>query len=212
MIADDHNIIRYGLEQALSHEKNMQVIAQADSGEDAVAMAREHKPDVILMDISMPNMNGMEATKQICRHAPDTKVIALSMHTEKKIILSMLQAGAQGYLLKTNFFKDLLKAIQTVMAGEIFLSPEITRYVVTSAVNTHLKKKCEAFCLLTSRERQVLQLIAEGKTSAYIADHLFISKKTVSAHRHNIMSKLNLDNIPDLTRFAIKQGITSLEY
>ena len=210
LIAEDHNIVRHGLRQSLSQEEDMMVVAEADNGRKAVELASEHNPDVIVMDVSMPDMNGIEATRQILKINPDIKIIALSMHSEKQYVLSMVKAGARGYLLKTNLFEELLTAIRTVIDGNVFLSPEITEHIVKSAINPNDDSELLAFYTLTSREREVLQLIAEGRPHSDIADCLFISKKTVDSHRFNIMHKLNMDNIPALTKFAVKHGITSL--
>ncbi len=211
MIVDDHNIIRHGLKQSLSQEKDMTVVGEADSGRRAIELVPECKPDVIIMDVTMPDLNGVEATRQILKIYPDIKIIALSMHSEKQFVLSMIKSGARGYLLKTNFFKELLKAVRTVVAGDIFLSSGIIEHVVKEAISPHDEKELSGFNLLSSREREILQLIAEGQANAYISEHLYISKKTVASHRLNIMKKLKLDNIPALTKFAIKQGITSLD-
>ena len=195
----------------MSLEDDMAVIAQAETGQAAIELACEQLPDVIIMDISMPDMNGIEATRQILKCHPDIRIIALSVHNEKEIVLAMIQAGAKGYLLKTNYYEHLIEAIHCVMAGEIFLSPGITRYLVEPAVESVSREQQTSFDTLTARERQVLQMIAEGRSISYISDHLFISKKTVSAHRLNIMKKLDMHNVPDLTKFAIRHGITSLD-
>ncbi len=211
LIVDDHNIVRHGLRQSLSQEKDITVVAEADSGRRAVELVSDYNPDVIVMDVSMPDMNGIEATRQILKIKPDIKIIALSMHSEKQYVLSMVKSGARGYLLKTNLFEELLTAIRTVMDGNVFLSPEITEHIVKSAISPNDDCELLTFYTLTSREREILQLIAEGKTNSEIATHLFISRKTVDSHRLNIMQKLNMDNIPALTKFAVKHGITSLD-
>lgn len=211
MIVDDHNIVRHGLRQSLSQEDDITVVAETDNGRSAVELASEHNPDVIVMDVSMPDMNGIEATRQILKTNPDIKIIALSMHSEKQYVLSMVKSGARGYLLKTNLFEELLTAIRTVIEGNVFLSPEITEHIVKSAIAPNDDSELLAFYTLTSREREILQLLAEGRTHSDIADHLFISKKTVASHRLNIMQKLKMDNIPALTKFAVKHGITSLD-
>jgi DNA-binding NarL/FixJ family response regulator len=211
MIVDDHNIIRHGLKQSLSQEKDMKVVAEAETGRKAIELVHEYAPDVIIMDVSMPDLNGIEATKQILKINPNIKIIALSMHSEKQFVLSMVKAGARGYLLKTNFFNELLTAIRTVVSGNIFLSSEITEHIVKSAFSPYDESEDSAFKTLSSREREILQLVAEGQTNSYIAENLFISKKTVASHRLNIMKKLKLDNIPALTKFAVKHGITFLD-
>jgi len=211
LIVDDHNIVRHGLKQSLSQEEDITVVAEADTGRRAVELVSEHDPDVIVMDVSMPDMNGIEATRQILKINPGIKIIALSMHSERQYVLSMMKSGARGYLLKTNLFEEFLTAIRTVMDGNIFLSPEITEHIVKSAITPNDDSEILAFYTLTSREREILQLISEGKTQSDIAKQLFISKKTADSHKLNIMKKLNMDNIPALTKFALKHGITSLD-
>jgi DNA-binding NarL/FixJ family response regulator len=210
MIVDDHSIVRHGLKQSLSLEKDMTVVGEADTGRKAVELAREVRPDVIIMDVSMPDLNGIEATRQILKVNPDIKIIALSMHPDKQYVLSMVKSGARGYLLKTNLFEELVTAIRTVIAGNVFLSSDITEHIVKSAISPN-EEDFLLFHSLTSREREILQLISEGRTNAAIARHLFISKKTVDSHRLHIMKKLKLHSVPALTKFAVKHGITSLD-
>jgi DNA-binding NarL/FixJ family response regulator len=211
MIVDDHSIVRHGLKQSLLLEKDMTVVGEADTGRKAVELAQELRPDVIIMDISMPDLNGIEATQQILKINPDTKIIALSMHPDRQYVLSMVKSGARGYLLKTNLFEELVTAIRTVISGNVFLSSDITEHIVKSAISPNEEEDFLLFHSLTSREREILQLISEGRTNATIARHLFISKKTVDSHRLHIMKKLNLHSVPALTKFAVKQGITSLD-
>ena len=211
LIVDDHSIVRHGLKQSLSQEKDMKVVAEASNGRRAVELVSKHRPDVILMDVSMPELNGIEATRKILKLDPDIKIIALSMHAEKQYVLAMVKSGARGYLLKNNLFEELLTAIRTVVSGNIFLSADITEYIVNLAIHPYDEGEFLAFHTLSSREREILQLVAEGRRNAYIADHLFISKKTVDSHKRHIMKKLNLDSVPALTKFAIKHGITSLD-
>lgn len=212
IIADDHNIVRYGLKQSLSQEKDMQVIAEADTGRKVIELMASVTPDVILMDISMPDLNGIDATRQILKSYPKTSIIALSMYADKQYVLSMLRSGARGYLLKSNLFKELLVAVRTVFEGDIFLSAKITKYIVESAIHSNSDERTSLLFKLTLREREILQLITEGKSSEDIGNILFISKKTVDSHRHHIMEKLELYNTPALTKFAIKHGISSLEF
>ena len=211
LIVDDHNIVRHGLKQSLCQEKDMTVVAEANTGKMAIELAREYRPDIIIMDVSMPDLNGIEATRQILKLHPDAKIIALSMHPEKQFVLSMVKSGALGYLLKTNLFEELLIAIRTVISGKVFFSSDIMEQIVKSAISPYDEKEQLIFYTLTSREREILQLIAEGRTNSYIAEQLYISKKTVDSHRFHIMKKLDLDSIPALTKFAIKHGITSLD-
>ncbi len=211
LIVDDHDIVRHGLKQSLGQEKDMMVVAEADTGRLAVELVHQYRPDIVIMDVSMPDLNGIEATKQILKLHPDAKIIALSMHPEKQFVLSMINAGARGYLLKTNLFEELLTAIRMVISGKVFFSSDIMEHIVKSAVSTCDEKELLIFNTLTSREREILQLLAEGRTKAYIAKQLYISKRTVDSHRAHIMRKLDLDNIPALTKFAIRHGITSLD-
>jgi DNA-binding NarL/FixJ family response regulator len=211
MLVDDHNIIMHGLKQSLSQEKDITVVAEASSGRSAIERVPECNPDIIIMDVSMPDLNGIEATRKILKINPGIKIIGLSMHAEKQFVLSMLNAGARGYVLKNNFFNELLTAIRAVISGDVFLSSELAEHIVKPVIHRNDKKETCAYSTLSSREREVLQLIAEGKTISYIAEHLFISKKTVASHRMNIMKKLKLNNIPALTKFALQQGITSLD-
>lgn len=211
LIVDDHSIVRHGLKQSLSQEKDMVVFGEADTGRKAIELVRKGTPDIILMDVSMPDLNGIEATQQLLKLNPELKIIALSMHSEKQYVLSMMKSGARGYLLKTNLFEELLTAIRTVISGNVFLSSEITEHIVKSAINPDGQSEMVPFYTLSSREREILQLLAEGRSNSHIANQLFISKKTVASHRRNIMTKLKLDGIPALTKFALKHGITSLD-
>nr|NJM01202.1 response regulator transcription factor [Desulfobacula sp.] len=211
LIADDHAIVRHCLRQTLCREDGITVVAEAENGRRAFEMAAEHNPDLVLMDVSMPEMNGIEASLKILKTNPGIKIIALSMYSEKQYVLAMMKSGARGYLLKTNLFGDLLAAIRTVMEGNVFLSSEITEHIVNSAINPDENEELLVYYTLTSREREILQLIAEGRTHSEIAQCLFISRKTVDSHRLNIMQKLNLNNVPALTKFAVKHGITSLD-
>ncbi len=210
LLADDHKILRHGLKQAIDNEEDMQVIAEARDGRTALKLTLEKNPDVIIMDVSMPDLNGMEASRQILAEHPDVKIIALSMHSERHYIMGMLKAGVSGYILKTNAFDELAAAVRSVTTGKAYLSREITGLVIESAVKVNSGTPVTDSEKLSSREIEVLQLIAEGKTTAYMADHLNISRKTVETHRQNLKKKLNLKSIAELTKFAIKEGITSL--
>jgi len=192
-------------------EKDLEVIGTADNGRQALTLTRRLKPDVVIMDIAMPELNGIDATRQILDEVPDAKVIALSMHSEKQFIEGMLQAGAAGYLLKDSAFEELIKAIRLVCAGKKYLSPDVTDIVLQDFLSPSIGKDVENEQDLSLREREVLQLISEGRSMREIAERLNISVKTVESHRKNIMDKLNLHTVAELTRFAIKQGITSIE-
>jgi len=210
LLADDHIIMRKGLRSLLEKQYNIQVLAEADDGRTTVRLARKLKPDLVIMDISMPDLNGIEATHQIIEAVEGVKVLALSMHSDKKFVTGMLKAGASGYLLKDSAFDELSRAIETVMNDQTYLSPKIAGIVVQDLMSSRSEDKNTAFTSLTDREREVLQLLAEGKSTKQIASDLFVSVKTIETHRQHIMSKLNLYNIPDLVKYAIREGITDL--
>ena len=211
LLADDHAIVRQGLAGSIDLQAGMDVVGQAKSGLLAVKMARELTPDLIIMDISMPDINGMDATREILRDFPDIKVIALSMHSGKKFVSEMFKAGASGYLLKDCEFEELVNAVNTVMKGKSYITPEITDMVVDNYVKSSADSKSSVFSDLTKREREVLQLMAEGLTTKQIGLKLHISPKTVEAHRLKVMDKLDIDNIAQLTKYAIQEGLTSPE-
>jgi two-component system, NarL family, response regulator NreC len=210
ILADDHKIVREGLISLLNQQNDMKVVADAAEGFSIINFARKFKPDVVITDISMPDLNGIEATEVIRKEFPKMKIIALSMHSEKHVILRVLRAGANGYLLKDSAFLELVKAIRSVLKGEIYLSSKITDMVV----NEYIKKISENesdLDLLSVREKEVLQLISEGKSTKEIAALLFVSIKTIESHRKHLMEKLGLFTVADLTRFAIKEGLIFIE-
>jgi DNA-binding NarL/FixJ family response regulator len=209
LIADDHQIMREGLRTMLEKEHDLKVVGEAENGRMTLRLARELIPDVIIMDVAMPDLNGIEATRQIIAELPSVKIIALSMHDDRRFVLNMLKAGAAGYMLKDCAFKDLAKAIRVVRANKTYLSDEIADIVVKDYLATAAPIESSAFQLLSPREREVLQLIAEGKTSPKIADLLHISVKTVETHRQQIMVKLKIKSIAELTKYAIREGLTS---
>ncbi len=209
LIADDHSILQHGLCQSLEMEKEFKVVAKADSGKDAIKLVREHRPDLVIMDVSMPHINGMEATKRILSKYPDIKVIALSMHMEKIYVTGMMKAGALGYILKSCSFKELLKCINTVLAGEFFFCNEVKGLIKGTDFGEASESPDSIYSLLSKREREVLQLIAEGNKSKSIAQIMKISVKTVDIHRTHIKNKLNIHSIAELTKFAIAEGLTS---
>ncbi|UCE17273.1 MAG: response regulator transcription factor [Gemmatimonadota bacterium] len=211
LLADDHKIVRDGLRSLLDKQSGMEVVGEAEDGRRALQLAAELTPDIVIMDIGMPNLNGMEATRHILDAVQNVKVIALSMHSDKRFVSGMLQAGASGYLLKDCAFEELAQAVETVLGGQIYLSPKITGVVVEDYVQMTTQIETSPLSLLTSREREVLQLFAEGKNTKEIAALLYVSVKTVETHRQRIMKKLNIHNIPDLVKFAIREGLTSLE-
>jgi len=211
ILADDHTIVRYGLSKLLQKEEDIEVIAQADNGKSTMELTRELSPDIVVMDVGMPDLNGIEATRQIARDFPQIKVLGLSMHSGSKFVIEMLRAGASGYLLKDCALEELTIAVRTLAAGKMYLSPAITDVVVEKYVRSSSEKENSAFSLLSQREREVLQLIAEGKTTKQIALHLHISPKTVEGHRLRLMAKLKMDSLAQLTKYAIQEGLTSPE-
>jgi DNA-binding NarL/FixJ family response regulator len=210
MIVDDHRLMREGLRSIIEVESDMEVVAEASGGRAAVKLANEVPVDAVIMDITMPDLNGIEATNQVLSENPNIKVVALSMHSDDHFVAGMLQAGASGYLPKDCAAGELVDAIRTVMGGETYLSPKAANIVVESYRNALSKDKSSRSAVLTAREREVLQLVAEGETSKRIAALLNLSAKTVEAHRQQIMTKLNIRSIAGITKYAIQQGISSL--
>lgn len=211
ILADDHKIIRDGLNGLLSRETDIEVIAQCSDGHDTVELVRKLLPQVVIMDIAMPGLNGIEATRQIINEFPDVRVISLSMHSDKKFVTEMLRAGASGYLLKNCAFEELATAIRTVVAGKTYLSPVIADVVVENYVRNPSTEGKTAFSVLTNREREILQLLVESKTTKQISRILHISTKTVETHRSNTMKKLDIDNMVALTKYAVREGLTTLD-
>jgi two-component system, NarL family, response regulator NreC len=211
VLADDHQIVRHGLRSLLSAEPDMEVVGEADNGRAVVKMVQEKLPQVVIMDISMPDLNGIEATRQILNEAPGIKVIALSMHSDSLFVLNMFKAGASGYLLKDCALEELVKAVRTVLNRKIYLSPGISDIVIKDFVIGWSPPDSSAYAVLTTREREVLQLMAEGRNTNQIAESLCVSVKTVEAHRKQMMNKLDIHSVAELTKYAIRQGLTSLE-
>ncbi len=209
VLADDHVVMRHGLSQVLQQEEGMEIVGQASDGRSAIKLVKELVPDVVVMDITMPDLNGIEATREIRKEMPDVKVVALSMHTTAKHITEMFRAGASGYVLKGCEFAELVRAIRAVADGKMYISPTISTTFVTDLLYTEDETKPTAFSFLTQREREVLQLLSEGKTTKQIAIRLHISHKTVEAHRLRLMNKLDIDNVAQLTKYAIREGLTS---
>ena len=210
VIADDHKIMREGLKALIEKQPDMEVAAEAQDGLAATKLARKLLPQVIIMDIGMPEMNGIDATRQIISENKDIKIIALSMHSDRRFVLEMLKAGASGYLLKDSAFEELVNAVHTVMTGQSYLSPRITDIVVKEYLYNLPKSESTVFTVLTVREREVLQLLAEGKSTKQIAATLNLSVKTVETHRQQIMEKLEIRTVAELTKYAIREGLTSL--
>ena len=211
LLADDHKMVRDGLRSLLEKQSDMEVVAEAENGRKAVRLAQERRPEVVIMDISMPDLNGIEATRQMIAAQPDIKVIALSMHSDRRFVVGMLEAGAAGFLLKDSAFEELVRAVKAVLANQIYLCPEVAGTVIKDYVRRIAPAEPLASEILTAREREVLQLIAEGYSTKQIASHLHVSAKTVETHRRQIMEKLGLYSIAELTKYAIREGLTSLE-
>jgi two-component system, NarL family, response regulator NreC len=215
ILADDHKIVRDGLKSMLAKQLDIEVVGEADNGRDAVSVAGELMPDVVVMDIGMRDLNGIEATRILAERHPEIRVVALSMHSDKRYVSEMLAAGASAYLLKDGAFEELATAIRAAAEGQRYLSPGVADIVVddyvsmlSGDVTTHASGQIAA---LSGREREVLQLIAEGKSTKEIAALLHLSVKTVETHRRQLMEKLNIFNIAGLTRFALREGLITLE-
>jgi DNA-binding NarL/FixJ family response regulator len=212
IIADDHEIMREGLKSLIQKEKGMEVVAEADNGAETVTLASEAAAHIVVMDVAMPGLNGIEATRKIIKDNPNIKVVALSGHANKNFVREMLSAGASAYVLKQHAYEELLRAVRVVIKGKKYLSPEIARGVVDDYIElTAAISDNPAFVVLTDREREVLQQIAEGKTTKEIAFDLGVSVKTVETHRRNIMEKLDLHSVAELTKYAIREGVTSVD-
>lgn len=205
MLADDHAILRKGVRMLIDSQPDMEVVSEARTGREAVEQSLQLKPDIVIMDVSMPELNGIESTRRICDELTHTKVVALSMHKDSVYVREILRAGARGYLLKEAEDDDLLKAIRLVHRGEAYLSPAISDAVLTD-YRKHVSNPVD---LLTSREREILTMVAEGKTNKEIANALNLSVYTVESHRGSVMEKLNLHNTGDIVRFALRNGLTS---
>ena len=211
LLVEDHIVVRQGLKALLSDEADIQIVGEADNGREALSLMATLQPDVVLMDISMPGLNGIEATWQIRQRHPDIKVVILSMHASEEYVFQVLRAGASGYVLKQSDSSEVLTAIRSTLSGGSFLSPAISRTVINDYVRRiEARDHASDLDLLTSREREVLQLLAEGLSNRAIAEQLSISIKTVETHRSNIMSKLDLNNKTDLVKYALRKGWATL--
>ena len=211
LIVDDHKLMREGLAELIRHEDGMSVVGEAESGIMAVRLACELKPDIVLMDIEMPDLNGIEAARQIRKEAPEVKIIALSMHEDRRFVRQMFGAGARGYVLKGSAFEELAIAIRTVASGHIYANLNLSDMLLTDYIKELSDTTKPMASLLTAREREVLQLLAEGNGNKEIAVKLNVSVTTIDSHRKHITDKLGLHSIAELTRYAIHEGMVSAE-
>ena len=208
LLADDHTIIRSGLRLLLEQQPDFKVVAEAGDGREAVELVSRHHPDVTVLDIGMPQLNGIEATQQIVSREPRTQVVILSMHSDEGYVLRALKAGARAYILKNSADADLIRAVRSVSEGKSFFSPVISKMLLEDYIRQIRDKEVEdSYDLLTPREREILQLLAEGKTNKEVAKILNLSLYTVETHRGNILEKLNLHGVPELILYAVRKGI-----
>ena len=212
LLVEDHVVVRQGIKALFADEPDLEIVGEADDGREALQRVSELRPDVVLMDISMPGLNGIEATRQIRQSYPDVKVVVLSMHSNEEYVFQVLRAGASGYVLKQSDSSEVLTAIRAAIAGGSFLSPPVSRAVISDYVRrAEARGQGSDLDLLTSREREVLQLLAEGLSNREIAEQLSISVKTVETHRSNMMGKLGINSKTELVKYALRKGWASLE-
>jgi two-component system response regulator NreC len=211
LIADDHRLFRDGLRTLLAARRDVKVVAETSDGSETVSKAAELKPDIILMDVSMPGLNGIEAARRILSRGTSTRIIVLSMHSDRRFIAESLKAGARGYLLKDSPFEEVLNAIRTVREGKLYLSNQIRDSMIEEYIAVAGTAPGSAFSTLSAREREVLQLLAEGKTTKETAARLNVSVKTIETHRKQIMDKLGIHSVAELTKYAIREGLTPLD-
>ncbi|MFC1634049.1 response regulator [Planctomycetota bacterium] len=212
LIAEDHGVVRQGLRALIEEEPDIEVVGEAEDGLKVVELAKQLSPDVILMDITMPNLNGVEATRFIRENNTDIRIIALSVHFDKHFVMEMLRSGASGYVLKSYLFDEVLRALRAVNNGQHYLSPKITEIVLDDYIPLLSRAEESTKELLTARERQVVQLLSEGKTAKQIARQLNLSPKTVDSNRRHVMKKLGISSVAELTKYAIREGLTSAEF
>ena len=212
LIAEDHGVVRQGLRALLENQADIEVVGEAGDGREVAELAGKLSPDVILMDISMPNLNGIEATRLILRENPDIRIIVLSVHSNKNFVTDMLRAGASGYVLKTYLFDEVVTALRVVESGEHYLSPKVNEIVLEDYLQHLTTSSISEKDKLTDRERQVIQLLAEGKTTKQIGRQLHVSPKTVDSNRREAMNKLGISTIAELTKYAIREGLTSVDF
>lgn len=210
VLADDHRIVREGLRSLLEIQSDMEVVAEADNGKETIRFAKELVPDMVIMDITMPEVNGIEATQKILAENPKIKIIALSMHSDKRFVSEMLNVGASGYLLKDCAVEELAHAIHTVLTNQIYVSPGIANVVINDYMN-RLDPLTNNFPLLTAKEREVVRLIAKGQSTKTIASQLGVSIKTIETHRQHVMEKLGIHSVAEIVKYALREGLSSLE-
>jgi len=211
LVADNHGILRQGLQALIEKQSDMEVVGQADNGLEAVEMTRQLQPDVVLMDVTMPVLNGIEATRRIKRELPEVKILALSVHSKREFILDMVKSGASGYMLKECVLDDLVRAINTVAAGQTYLSPQVAGIVLEDITKDSIFAVGErANGILTPRERDILKFLVDGKSAKQIASELDLGIKTIEANRRGILEKTDSNNLADLTKYAIRQGLATV--
>jgi DNA-binding NarL/FixJ family response regulator len=212
VLADDHRIVREGLAALLRTDANIEIVGQASDGLQAFALAEKLRPDVLVADVSMPGLNGIELVRRVCAELPEVRVLSLSVHDEERLVLAMIEAGASGYVLKDASFSDLAAALLEVMAGRVYLSPALVGLFVRQYRQRHVpSNRTEPAAVLTPRERELVQLFSEGYSSTEIAERLHVSVKTVATHRENVLHKLRIGGIAEMTRYALREGISSLD-
>ena len=207
LLADDHTVVRQGLRKVLEERPDWQVVAEAGDGREAVRLAEQHKPDVAVLDVAMPLLNGVEATRQIVKRVPGTRVLVLSMHSDEAYVTQILKAGAAGYLLKDSADVDLIQAVSAVSHGKSFFSPAVARLMLDDYVRQRGEHATDRYESLSEREREIFQLVAEGKANKEIAALLFISSSTVETHRARIMEKLDVHSAAEIVLYAVRRGV-----
>jgi two-component system nitrate/nitrite response regulator NarL len=211
LIVDDHPIVISGVKNSLESERRIQIVGEATTGKDVLSKAKELVPDIVLLDISLPGLNGLQVTRRLVKELPGVKVVAFSMHDDREYILGVVHAGAKGYILKETSTSELIKAITTVFAGDTYFSPPVAQTLLNEHFGTKRGPKTPTVSLLTKRENEILALIGDGLTNKAIADKLDTSPRTIQTHRQRIMKKLDIHTAVDLTRFAIAKGISTVE-
>ncbi|MBI3716468.1 MAG: response regulator transcription factor [Betaproteobacteria bacterium] len=211
VLADDHKIVRAGLAALLQREPDFELVGEAEDGMSAVRLARQLRPNVLVTDLAMPGMNGIEAIRRIAAESPEVRGICLSVHNDNRMVLAVLDAGAMGYVMKDCSLDELVQAIRKVMSNQVYLSPELVGIVVEKYRSRNQVVATDAFSLLTARERELVQLFSEGFSTQNIADRLSVSTKTVATHRQHILQKLGIGGIAELTRYALREGLSTLD-